>query len=983
MHLSTTSSAFFRIAGTIAVFSLVILTLSGVGLAQACDPPKIVANANSSNFFSAEQEMIVGELTLARMSGEFRQIQDPVLLAYIESIGAKLIKHLPPTGLKFTFHLVEYPSANAFNIPGGHVFITRKLVAFSNTEDELASVIAHELGHATVHHGAQDLSIAMKKLLNITSVGDRKDIIDKYNLVIENARTKRASARRGHENDQQLEADKIGFFSMVAAGYDPNASFTFFDRLTESEGKTGSWFSDIFGGGTPEQKRLREIAQAASELPQACRDGRSAKATEDFLKWQADVVGFREAEREEKLPGLLWKKQISPKIRSDVNKITFSQDGKYLLVTDDFAVTVIEREGAKVLRQIAAEGVSEAYFTQNNSQVVFVTNNLRFERWDVASGKAIEIRELVLRQNCWEDKLSPDGNYLACVDLQTNVNLIETKTGKRVFEKKQFYPLTSLEYFSWLRAGREETSRVSFFRIGFTPDSRFAMFSRSNKFRFRFSVDGLTYDESENTVLGVDLTTMKPIDVGGDLKKVAARSYAFIDPTRVIGNTAAKVEAGGIFSFPAGKRLQKLEFGGEEISATSDPNFLTVKPVSNFTTGIFDVSKTALVTAMNKNDIAVWKNIMAFESTSGKIVLRELKIDDANKTNAGVDLATIEIPVSNMSGMRTAEISDDFGWLVMSTKTRGGVWNLKTGERKVFTRGFMGGVVDPKGMSVAEFPRFQGEKHTLALLNSDTGQGVPIRELPEYGSKTYGRFLINRKSLDTKESKETKPTDGTEGQFPLVETEKAESKLGSNVSFELVDWVQNKVMWKRDFTGAVPRYSFDNYSGRLIFYWRLTSDEGKSKLKEDPAMAAKAASLGNKDGDYLIEVIDAFQQKTVGSMLLETGKGSFFVSSGQSEREWLVLRDSEDRVIVYSLNDGTLRHRFFGTHAAINPTQNQIVVENFPGEVALYSLDTGDKVADFAIKGDLTFARFSLDGKRLFLFSDSQTGYAVDLTKVK
>ena len=71
------------------------------------------------------------------------------------------------------------------------------------------------------------------------------------------------------------------------------------------------------------------------------------------------------------------------------------------------------------------------------------------------------------------------------------------------------------------------------------------------------------------------------------------------------------------------------------------------------------------------------------------------------------------------------------------------------------------------------------------------------------------------------------------------------------------------------------------------------------------------------------------------------------------------------------------------THAAINPTQNQIVVENFPGEVALYSLDTGDKVADFAIKGDLTFARFSLDGKRLFLFSDSQTGYAVDLTKVK
>ncbi|HAP40424.1 MAG TPA: hypothetical protein DCQ94_11820, partial [Nitrospira sp.] len=66
-----------------------------------------------------------------------------------------------------------------------------------------------------------------------------------------------------------------------------------------------------------------------------------------------------------------------------------------------------------------------------------------------------------------------------------------------------------------------------------------------------------------------------------------------------------------------------------------------------------------------------------------------------------------------------------------------------------------------------------------------------------------------------------------------------------------------------------------------------------------------------------------------------------------SERDWVVFNDSQGRVLVYSLSDGTLRHRFFGTKVAINPTANQLVVETFPGDVSLYSLDTGDKVIDF------------------------------------
>lgn len=117
-------------------------------------------------------------------------------------------------------------------------------------------------------------------------------------------------------------------------------------------------------------------------------------------------------------------------------------------------------------------------------------------------------------------------------------------------------------------------------------------------------------------------------------------------------------------------------------------------------------------------------------------------------------------------------------------------------------------------------------------------------------------------------------------------------------------------------------------------------------------------------------------------MLLETGKGSFNIGKGLSEREWLALRDSEGRVLIYSIKEGDLRHRFFGDITAINPTNNQIAVENFPGEVTLYNLDTGDRQAAFVIDGGAAFVRFNIKGNKLFILSDAQSVYAFDLSKI-
>lgn len=963
-----------------ALYVVIAALLFSVATAnsQTCQPPTIVANAKSDNLFSPEQEMIVGELTEQSMAREFREVREPDLVAYITALGERIIKHLPPTGLKFTFHIIDYPEANAFNIPGGHVFVSRKLISFVNNEDELAGVIAHELGHATVHHGAVEMSDSMRKILNVTSLGDRRDVTEKYNLLIENARTKRISRKNSHENAQQLEADNIGIYAMVAAGYDPTAFFSFFDRLTESKGSTGDWLGDLFGTLKPAVKRLREISKATENLPQACRDGRAAKTTEGFLKWQADVVKFREAAVKEELPGLIWKRELSPKLRSDVSHLEFSPDGRLLLAVDDYGISVIDRPAAKVLFQIPVPDVEKANFTANGAEVVLMTENLRFERWSVEQQAPVEARELVLRRNCWENELSPNGNYLACIDTNTTINLIDTKTGKKVWEKERFYELSFFEIISWLSKLSDRENDESFFRIEFSPDSRFVLMSRSQRFRYRVTVNGQLYGASEDTGLAVDLTSMTPVKVAGDVKNIASRPYKFLDSERIIGMPTGKPEDSGIFTFPKGKRLEKVMFAGRVLERTQNPDYFVVKPLQNTMLGVFDAKRSAIVASMNKVAIAVCGNLAAFESTAGKIEIREVSFNETRKAWDDKDIATIDLPASSIGSLRAAGVSNNFQYLALSSKTRGGLWDLKTGDRKVYVRGFRGTLLGEDGSGVGQFPKYGDGEPSLVLLNANNGQATPFRALAPRGVKQYGRFVLTRTSLNGEkkvEKKDEKPAD------PPNE-DKPETDLFREVRFELKDFISDKVIWSKDFPDVAPRYSFDEYSGRLVLFWPLGSETGKAKLKENPELRSKADALGNKESDYLLEVIDAFEQKTIGMMLLETGMGSFNVFSAQSEGNWLVFYDSKDRVLVYSINDGVLRHRFFGKEAAINPRRNQIAIENFRGEINLFNLDTGESDSKLVVNGKVALVRFNLAGDKLFVLSDSQSAYAFDLTKI-
>src|ERR1700736_953454 len=123
-----------------------------------CQAPALPASAREPNIFNSQQETDLGDAISEQLQRNFKVIYDDAVAAYLQQIGDRLLRQLPPTNLHFQFLLYDQPEANAFALAGGHIYVSRKLVGFVKSEDELAGVLAHEIGHVVTHQTAIDLT---------------------------------------------------------------------------------------------------------------------------------------------------------------------------------------------------------------------------------------------------------------------------------------------------------------------------------------------------------------------------------------------------------------------------------------------------------------------------------------------------------------------------------------------------------------------------------------------------------------------------------------------------------------------------------------------------------------------------------------------------------------------------------------------------------------------------------------------------------
>jgi len=930
-------------ARTLAVCGLLVSALlcaAPVRAQQKCPAPPALTESSSPNIFTPQQEVDLGDIEGERVELYARVIHDDQLSAYLNHIVSRILAQLPPTHLDFRVMLIDLPEVNAFSLPGGRIYVTRKMVAFARNDDDLADLLGHEMGHILSHQGAIDATRQLREVLGVTSVGDRKDLSEKFNRLLDNLakNPSEISRMRDEEEPHQYQADEVALYALANAGYAPMSFLDFFDRLAQTKGKSSGWLSTLLGMAAPNEKRLREIRKHLNDMPAPCRGQATAAAPSDeFLAWQAGVIAYSGLGRKEILSGLLDKKVLDPPLRNDVTNLKFSPDDRYILAQDDSSIFVLSRDPLRLLFRVDAPDSHPAQFTPDSQSLVFNTRGMRVERWDVATGERASVHELAIPGGCFQTLLSPDGDAFACVNQSFDLILYDVAQGNAIFTKKTvFSPGVDYSFvFLWqLLASIGQQHEFQWVWMRFSPDAKTFL--------------------AANVVasVAVDVAARKQIPLHGELAGMVKGGFAFLGPDRVAVVDRGNLKNSAIFKFPSGEVQQRLPLGGESLSAADDGKCLIVGPLKDYDLGVLELSSDKFVFGM-KDDYALdaYGQTILVQARNGEIALF-----DRTKNQI---VAHTALSLSPLGGLQASAISPDLKWIALSGDTRGAVWNIQTAQRLFFTRSFHGAFFDGDSALLADYPKLEPQARSIARLDFATHQVTTLWPVDEKGVvRQWGQFLATFKPA------------GKSREFRR------------DTILEVSDVRGGGPLWARTFPKEEPSMTLPPSAGTLLLGWPTDTDAAKIELKSHPTLQSRLAAMHDRKNAWLLEDLDARTGKEIGALVVDTGKGSFRIETAYAVGDWVVIVDSDSRSLVYSLLSGEQKAALFGTTSTLSPAGRLLAIENEPGTVDIYGIPSFEKRGELIFSSPVALWRFSDDGTRLFILTKDQTAYSFDPSRI-
>jgi predicted Zn-dependent protease len=188
---------------------------------------------------SPQQEYRIGQAFFWRLQQSVDLVEDPEVNHYIKSLGQRLVSHSDAPALPFKFFMVPDPTVNAFAAPGGFIGVNAGLLLTSQQEDELASVLAHEIAHVTQRHLLRSVekhnqsgiprAAALLGAALLAAVDPQAGV-----AALTVVQASAVQAQIDHTRAHEAEADNLGMLNLVRSGFDAQAMPTFFERLQQT-----------------------------------------------------------------------------------------------------------------------------------------------------------------------------------------------------------------------------------------------------------------------------------------------------------------------------------------------------------------------------------------------------------------------------------------------------------------------------------------------------------------------------------------------------------------------------------------------------------------------------------------------------------------------------------------------------------------------------------------------------------------------------
>jgi len=245
------------------VFLFLILSLSGCAVNPVTGKQDFVV-------LSEDQEIQMGREYNAQILRQYQIYEDEKIQNYVQSIGESLAKKSHRPNLIYRFTVLDSPEINAFALPGGYIYINRGLMAYMSSEEELAAVLGHEIGHVTARHSVRQYSQAqlMGVLSAAIEINSGRTAGDLANLAS-------GALLSGYGREMELEADDLGAQYIYQDGYSPQGMYDVLAVLKDQEiyskkvakqrGIEPRNYHGVFASHPSNDKRLQEILDNVSQ----------------------------------------------------------------------------------------------------------------------------------------------------------------------------------------------------------------------------------------------------------------------------------------------------------------------------------------------------------------------------------------------------------------------------------------------------------------------------------------------------------------------------------------------------------------------------------------------------------------------------------------------------------------------------------------------------------------------------------------------
>jgi len=251
---------------------------------------------------STEQQL--GDDEAKKVEQEMGLLRDPEVVGYVRAVGGKLAALSERPQGPWQFELVDKPEPNAFALPGGHVYVTRGLLALLNSEDELAGVLGHEISHVTARHTAKRIGAAVATAPVTIATGLAGFAVGIVSPVLGSVVSGTGEAVTGglvlapFSREQEYDADDLGQALAAKAGYDPAGLPRFLHTLDRDLGlRPGDKRTFHFLDSHPlTPDRVARSEQRASKLARAAAQPIAGERGQFLARLEGIVVGDDPAE---------------------------------------------------------------------------------------------------------------------------------------------------------------------------------------------------------------------------------------------------------------------------------------------------------------------------------------------------------------------------------------------------------------------------------------------------------------------------------------------------------------------------------------------------------------------------------------------------------------------------------------------------------------------------------------------------------------